>query len=172
MVPGEKPDPDQVFRLSALQNSSVALPPPHVSPAQNPSHRLDTALMETPQDTLVHNTDPPVHQTLNCIEIIPTIIIILLTISNRITMSNHIPVDNRAVILQELNRLNLESSNGKLTSDVSVSYIDSSLISPDTGSLLGNTIASAGSLLSKQNKPKTGRSLLGGPAALSPLTPR
>uniref|UniRef100_A0A3Q3BHS8 Cell division cycle protein 27 homolog n=1 Tax=Kryptolebias marmoratus TaxID=37003 RepID=A0A3Q3BHS8_KRYMA len=122
---GEKPDPDQVFRLSALQNSSVALPPPHVSPAQNPSHRLDTALMETPQDTL------------------------------------------------ELNRLNLESSNGKLTSDVSVSYIDSSLISPETGSLLGNTvsIASAGSLLAKQNKPKSGRSLLGGSAALSPLTP-
>lgn len=49
---GEKPDPDQVFRLSSLQNSCVALPPPSVSPAQNPS-RLDTALMETPQDTLV-----------------------------------------------------------------------------------------------------------------------
>lgn len=93
-------------------------------------------------------------------------------ISSQITISNHITGDNRAFILQELNRLNLESSNGKLTSDVSVSYIDSSLISPDTGSLLGNTIASAGSLLSKQNKPKTGRSLLGGPAALSPLTPR
>uniref|UniRef100_A0A3Q3NKK8 Cell division cycle protein 27 homolog n=1 Tax=Labrus bergylta TaxID=56723 RepID=A0A3Q3NKK8_9LABR len=123
---GEKPDPDQVFRLSSLQNSSIAPPPPSVSPAQNPSHRLDTALMETPQDTL------------------------------------------------ELNRLNLESSNGKLTSDLSVSYIDSSLISPETGSLLGNTVsmASAGSLLAKQNKPKSGRSLLGGPAALSPLTPR
>ncbi|XP_044037374.1 cell division cycle protein 27 homolog isoform X1 [Siniperca chuatsi] len=120
---GEKPDPDQVFRLSSLQNSSIAPPPPPVSPAQNPSHRLDTALMETPQDTL------------------------------------------------ELNRLNLESSNGKLTSDLSVSYIDSSLISPET--LLGNTVsmASAGSLLAKQNKPKSGRSLLGGPAALSPLTP-
>lgn len=76
--------------------------------------------------------------------------------------------------LQELNRLNLESSNGKLTSDLSVSYIDSSLISPETGSLLGNTVsmASAASLLAKQNKPKSGRSLLGGPAALSPLTPR
>uniref|UniRef100_A0A8C9XY39 Cell division cycle protein 27 homolog n=1 Tax=Sander lucioperca TaxID=283035 RepID=A0A8C9XY39_SANLU len=122
---GEKPDPDQVFRLSSLQNS-LAPPPPPISPAQNPSHRLDTALMETPQDTL------------------------------------------------ELNRLNLESSNGKLTSDLSVSYIDSSLISPETGSLLGNTVsmASAGSLLAKQNKPKSGRSLLGGPAALSPLTPR
>uniref|UniRef100_A0A671UE69 Cell division cycle protein 27 homolog n=1 Tax=Sparus aurata TaxID=8175 RepID=A0A671UE69_SPAAU len=122
---GEKPDPDQVFRLSSLQNSYIAPPPPSVSPAQNPSHRLDTALMETPQDTL------------------------------------------------ELNRLNLESSNGKLTSDLSVSYIDSSLISPETGSLLGNTVsmASAASLLAKQNKPKSGRSLLGGPAALSPLTP-
>ncbi|KAM4597858.1 cell division cycle protein 27 homolog [Polymixia lowei] len=122
---GEKPDPDQIFRLSSLHNLPVAPPPPPVSPAQNPSHRLDTALMETPQDTL------------------------------------------------ELNRLNLESSNGKLTSDSSVSYIDSSLISPDPGSLLGNTVSmgSAGSLLSKQNKPKSGRSLLGGPAALSPLTP-
>uniref|UniRef100_A0A3Q0R052 Cell division cycle protein 27 homolog n=1 Tax=Amphilophus citrinellus TaxID=61819 RepID=A0A3Q0R052_AMPCI len=122
---GEKPDPDQVFRLSSLQNCSIAPPPPSVSPAQNSSHRLDTALMETPQDTL------------------------------------------------ELNRLNLESSNGKLTSDLSVSYIDSSLISPETGSLLGNTVsmASAGSLLAKQNKPKSGRSLLGGPTALSPLTP-
>uniref|UniRef100_A0A7N5ZW15 Cell division cycle protein 27 homolog n=1 Tax=Anabas testudineus TaxID=64144 RepID=A0A7N5ZW15_ANATE len=121
---GDKPDPDQVFRLSSLQNSSIAPPSQSVSPAQNPSHRLDTALMETPQDTL------------------------------------------------ELNRLNLES-NGKLTSDLSVSYIDSSLISPDTGSILGNTVsmASAGSLLAKQNKPKSGRSLLGGPATLSPLTP-
>lgn len=75
---------------------------------------------------------------------------------------------------QELNRLNLESSNGKLTSDLSVSYIDASLISPETGSLLGNTVsmASAASILAKQNKPKSGRSLLGGPAALSPLTPR
>uniref|UniRef100_I3JRR5 Cell division cycle protein 27 homolog n=1 Tax=Oreochromis niloticus TaxID=8128 RepID=I3JRR5_ORENI len=122
---GEKPDPDQVFRLSSLQNCSIAPPPPSVSPAQNSSHRLDTALMETPQDTL------------------------------------------------ELNRLNLESSNGKLASDLSVSYIDSSLISPETGSLLGNTVsmASAGSLLAKQNKPKSGRSLLGGPAALIGVLP-
>uniref|UniRef100_A0A8C6MIM7 Cell division cycle protein 27 homolog n=1 Tax=Nothobranchius furzeri TaxID=105023 RepID=A0A8C6MIM7_NOTFU len=121
---GDKPDPDQMFKLSALPNSTLAPPPLHITPSQNPSHRLDTALMETPQDTL------------------------------------------------ELNRLNLESS-GKLTSDLSVSYIDSSLISPETGSLLGNTIsiASAGSLLAKQNKPKSGRNLLGGPAALSPLTP-
>lgn len=70
--------------------------------------------------------------------------------------------------------MNLESSNGKLSSDLSVSYIDSSLISPETGSLLSNTVsmASAASLMAKQNKPKSGRSLLGGPAALSPLTPR
>lgn len=82
-------------------------------------------------------------------------------------------ITQMCVSLQELNRLNLES-NGKLTSDLSVSYIDSSLISPDTGSILGNTVsmASAGSLLAKQNKPKSGRSLLGGPATLSPLTPR
>uniref|UniRef100_A0A8C5BIQ5 Cell division cycle protein 27 homolog n=1 Tax=Gadus morhua TaxID=8049 RepID=A0A8C5BIQ5_GADMO len=120
---GEKLDPDQVFRLSSL-HIPVA-PPPPISPAQNPSHRLDTALMETPQDTL------------------------------------------------ELNRLNLESSNGKLTSDSTVSYIDSSLISPDPCSLLANTVSmgSTGSLLGKPNKPKSGRSLLGGPAALSPLTP-
>uniref|UniRef100_A0A3P8VHH3 Cell division cycle protein 27 homolog n=1 Tax=Cynoglossus semilaevis TaxID=244447 RepID=A0A3P8VHH3_CYNSE len=121
---GEKPDPDQVFRLSSLQSFSVAPPPASVSPAQNPSHRLDTALMETPQDTL------------------------------------------------ELNRLNLESS-GKLVSDLSVSYIDSPLISPEAGSLLGNSVsmATAGSLLAKQNKPKSGWSLMGGPTALSPLTP-
>ncbi|CAL8288681.1 unnamed protein product [Boreogadus saida] len=120
---GEKLDPDQVFRLSSL-HIPVA-PPPPISPAQNPSHRLDTALMETPQDTL------------------------------------------------ELNRLNLESSNGKLTSDSTVSYIDSSLISPDPCSLLANTVSmgSTGSLLGKPSKPKSGRSLLGGPAALSPLTP-
>ncbi|XP_072298959.1 cell division cycle protein 27 homolog [Eucyclogobius newberryi] len=113
---GEKPDPDQVFRLPQL-----APPSQPVSPAQNlnPSHRLDTALMETPQDTL------------------------------------------------ELNRLNLEASSGKLTSDLSVSYIDSSIISPETVS-----VATAASLLSnKQNKPKSGRSLLGGPPTLSPLTP-
>uniref|UniRef100_A0A8C6WX01 Cell division cycle protein 27 homolog n=1 Tax=Neogobius melanostomus TaxID=47308 RepID=A0A8C6WX01_9GOBI len=111
-----QPDPDQVFRLP-----QVAPPSQPVSPAQTqiPSHRLDTALMETPQDTL------------------------------------------------ELNRLNLEASSGKLNSDLSVSYIDSSLISPETVS-----VATAASLLSnKQNKPKSGRSLLGGPPALSPLTP-
>lgn len=52
-VPGEKPDPEQVFRLSSIQNTSMVPPPPPVSPAQNTSHRLDTVLMETPQDTLV-----------------------------------------------------------------------------------------------------------------------
>ncbi|KAG9350215.1 hypothetical protein JZ751_026568 [Albula glossodonta] len=71
----------------------------------------------------------------------------------------------------ELNRLNLESSNSKyssLNTDTSVSYIDSSVISPDSAPL-----GTGSSLLSKQapNKPKSGRSLLGGPAALSPLTP-
>ncbi|XP_061701702.1 cell division cycle protein 27 homolog isoform X2 [Syngnathoides biaculeatus] len=122
---GDKVDADQVFRFSSLQHCSVASPPPSVSPAQNSSHRMDTAFMETPQHTL------------------------------------------------ELNRLNLESSNGKQTSDLSLSYIDSTLISPETGSLLGNpvSLASAGSLLAKQNKPKSGRSLLGGPNSLSPLTP-
>ncbi|XP_077475035.1 cell division cycle protein 27 homolog [Stigmatopora argus] len=73
----------------------------------------------------------------------------------------------------ELNRLNLESSNGKQTSDLTLSYIDSSLITPEGGSLLGNpvSLATTGSLLAKQNKPKSGRSLLGGPSSLSPLTP-
>nr|XP_061829917.1 cell division cycle protein 27 homolog [Nerophis lumbriciformis] len=122
---GDKPDPDQVFRLSSLQHPSIVPPPTSVSPAQNSSHRMETAFMETPQHTL------------------------------------------------ELNRLNLESSNAKQTSDLSLSYIDSSLISPETGSLLGNAVslATAGTLLAKQNKSKSGRSLLGGPAALSPLTP-
>ncbi|XP_035262161.1 cell division cycle protein 27 homolog [Anguilla anguilla] len=125
---GEKPDPDQMFKLTSLQNFSGSSQPTggvltHTS-SHSVAHRpMDTVLMETPQDTL------------------------------------------------ELNRLNLESSNSKFSSlntDSSVSYIDSSVISPDsvphgTGS----------SLLSKQapNKPKSGRSLLGGPAALSPLTP-
>ena len=73
---------------------------------------------------------------------------------------------------QELNRLNLESSNTKystLGTDSSMSYIDSSVISPDLVPL-----STGGSVLSKQpqNKPKSGRSLMGGPAALSPLTPR
>lgn len=92
--------------------------------------------------------------------------------------SHWVDLDRAAKIwkycLQELNRLNLESSNGKLSSDLSVSYIDSSLISPETGSLLSNTVsvASAASLIAKQNKPKSGRSLLGGPPTLSPLTPR
>lgn len=138
---GERVDPDQVFRCSS---SSMAPPPPALGSAHLPSHRLDTALMETPQDTL------------------------------------------------ELNRLNLESTNGKLASELSVSssYIDSSsLISPEGGgpllanhsscsaALLANhssssSSCSAAALLAKQsNKPKSGRSLLGGPAALSPLTP-
>ncbi|KAG2460677.1 CDC27 protein, partial [Polypterus senegalus] len=71
----------------------------------------------------------------------------------------------------ELNRLNLESSNSKysaLNTDSSLSYIDSSVISPDSLPL-----GTGSALMSKQaqNKPKSGRSLLGGPASMSPLTP-
>ncbi|XP_010890806.1 cell division cycle protein 27 homolog [Esox lucius] len=129
---GERPDPEQIFRLTALQcfnSGSVAPPQLPVSPAHTPSHNMphrpvDTVLMETPQDTL------------------------------------------------ELNRLNLESSNSKyssLNTDSTMSYIDSSVISPDAVGPLGTS----GSLLAKQaqNKPKSGRSLLGGPTSLSPLTP-
>ncbi|TRY96510.1 hypothetical protein DNTS_031548 [Danionella cerebrum] len=128
---GERPDPEQIFKLTSLQNFSAGnvggvLPPP-ISPAHTPSNNIghrqvDTVLMETPQDTL------------------------------------------------ELNRLNLESSNSKysLNTESSVSYIDSSVISPDAIPL-----GSSGSLLSKQvqNKPKSGRCLLGGSATHSPLTP-
>uniref|UniRef100_A0A8I3PHT4 Cell division cycle protein 27 homolog n=1 Tax=Canis lupus familiaris TaxID=9615 RepID=A0A8I3PHT4_CANLF len=122
---GEKPDPDQTFKLTSLQNFSNCLPSSCTTLVSNHSlsHRQpETVLTETPQDTI------------------------------------------------ELNRLNLESSNSKysLNTDSSVSYIDSAVISPDTVPLGTGT-----SILSKQvqNKPKTGRSLLGGPAALSPLTP-
>ncbi|KAB0358725.1 hypothetical protein FD754_002881 [Muntiacus muntjak] len=122
---GEKPDPDQTFKLTSLQNFSSCLPNSCTTLVSNHSlsHRQpETVLTETPQDTI------------------------------------------------ELNRLNLESSNSKysLNTDSSVSYIDSAVISPDSVPLGTGT-----SILSKQvqNKPKTGRSLLGGPAALSPLTP-
>nr|KAF6415277.1 cell division cycle 27 [Molossus molossus] len=122
---GEKPDPDQTFKLTSLQNFSNCLPNSCTTVVSNHnlSHRQpETVLTETPQDTI------------------------------------------------ELNRLNLESSNSKysLNTDSSVSYIDSAVISPDTVPLGTGT-----SILSKQvqNKPKTGRSLLGGPTALSPLTP-
>uniref|UniRef100_A0A2I3GTG4 Cell division cycle 27 n=1 Tax=Nomascus leucogenys TaxID=61853 RepID=A0A2I3GTG4_NOMLE len=70
----------------------------------------------------------------------------------------------------ELNRLNLESSNSKysLNTDSPVS-IDSAVISPDTVPLGTGTSISSKQV---QNKPKTGRSLLlGGPASVSPLTP-
>lgn len=92
---------------------------------------------------------------------------------------DHLTVTRHILILlfvpfstQELNRLNLESSNSKyssLNTDSSMSYIDSSVISPDSAPL-----GTGGSLLSKQvqNKPKSGRCLLGGTATLSPLTPR
>ncbi|XP_070957515.1 cell division cycle protein 27 homolog isoform X1 [Oncorhynchus clarkii lewisi] len=126
---GDRPDPEQIFRLTSLQCFSGGSGAPSllpISPAHTPSHNMphrqvDTVLMETPQDTL------------------------------------------------ELNRLNLESSNSKyssLNTDSAMSYIDSSVISPDTVGTLGT----GGSLLSKQvhNKPKSGRSLLGGPAALTP----
>uniref|UniRef100_A0A673X8T3 Cell division cycle protein 27 homolog n=1 Tax=Salmo trutta TaxID=8032 RepID=A0A673X8T3_SALTR len=127
---GDRPDPEQIFRLTSLQCFSGGSGAPSllpISPAHTPGHNMphrqvDTVLMETPQDTL------------------------------------------------ELNRLNLESSKySSLNTDSTMSYIDSSLISPDTVGPLGT----GGSLLSKQvqNKPKSGRSLLGGPAALSPLTP-
>eukprot|EP00079_Xenopus_tropicalis_P039498 XP_017953269.1 PREDICTED: cell division cycle protein 27 homolog isoform X2 [Xenopus tropicalis] len=123
---GEKPDPEQTFKLTSLQNFSNCLPNTCTMTVNTHSvvqHRQpDTVLMETPQDTI------------------------------------------------ELNRLNLESSNMKypLNSDSSISYIDPGVISPDSLPLGTGT-----SILSKQaqNKPKTGRSLLGGPAALSPLTP-
>ncbi|KAI1230404.1 hypothetical protein IHE44_0010391 [Lamprotornis superbus] len=123
---GEKPDPDQTFKLTSLQNFSSCLPNTCTTVVSNHniSHRQpDSVLMETPQDTI------------------------------------------------ELNRINLESSNSKyssLNSDSSMSYIDSAVISSDSVPLGSGT-----AILSKQaqNKPKTGRSLLGGPAALSPLTP-
>lgn len=123
---GEKPDPDQTFKLTSLQNFSSCLPNTCTTLVSNHniSHRQpETVLMETPQDTI------------------------------------------------ELNRINLESSNAKyssLNTDSSMSYIDSAVISPDAVPLGSGT-----AILSKQaqNKPKTGRSLLGGPAALSPLTP-
>uniref|UniRef100_A0A8C5PSC2 Cell division cycle protein 27 homolog n=1 Tax=Leptobrachium leishanense TaxID=445787 RepID=A0A8C5PSC2_9ANUR len=123
---GEKPDPEQIFKLTSLQNFSSCLPNTctfMVNTHNVQSHRqLDSVLMETPQDTI------------------------------------------------ELNRLNLESSNQKysLNTDSSMSYIDPAVISPDSYPL-----GTGSSILSKQaqNKPKTGRSLLGGPAALSPLTP-
>ncbi|CAH2302828.1 cell division cycle 27 homolog isoform X4 [Pelobates cultripes] len=125
---GEKPDPEQIFKLTSLQNFSSCLPNSctlMVNTHSVISHRQsDSVLMETPQDTIV----------------------------------------------SELNRLNLESSNAKysLNTDSSVTYIDPAVISPDAFSL-----GTGSSILSKQaqNKPKTGRSLLGGPAALSPLTP-
>uniref|UniRef100_A0A8I5T5X3 Cell division cycle protein 27 homolog n=1 Tax=Pongo abelii TaxID=9601 RepID=A0A8I5T5X3_PONAB len=122
---GEKPDPDQTFKFTSLQNFSNSLP--NSCTTQVPNHSLchrqpEIVLTETPQDTT------------------------------------------------ELNILNLESSNSKysLNTDFPVSSIDSAVISPETVPLGTGT-----SILSKQvqNKPKTGQSLLTGPAALSPFTP-
>lgn len=124
---GERPDPEQTFKLTSLQNFSSYQPSlclPLVLNHGVQHRQSDTVLMETPQDTI------------------------------------------------ELNRLNLESSaNSKYSSmmtDSSVSLIDPSVISPDALPLGSGT-----SVLSKQqvNKPKSGRSLLGGPGTLSPLTP-
>ncbi|MBN3271581.1 CDC27 protein, partial [Polyodon spathula] len=115
---GEKPDPDQMFKLTSLQNFSSCQP--NIATYCIPHRQLDTILMETPQDTL------------------------------------------------ELNRLNLESSNSKyssLNTDSLVSYIDPSVISPDSVPL------GTGSTKQAQNKPKSVRCLLGAPAALNPLTP-
>lgn len=59
---GERPDPEQIFRLTSLQNfsggSGGVIPPLSISPAHTPSNNMghrqvDTVLMETPQDTLV-----------------------------------------------------------------------------------------------------------------------
>ncbi|XP_029430073.1 cell division cycle protein 27 homolog isoform X2 [Rhinatrema bivittatum] len=122
---GEKPDPEQTFKLTSLQNFSSCLPNTCTTLVTNhtiPHRQPESVLMETPQDTI------------------------------------------------ELNRLNLESSNSKysLNTDSSMSYIDSAVISPDLFPLGSGT-----AILSKQvqNKPKSGRNLLGGPTALSPLTP-
>lgn len=53
---GEKPDPDQTFKLTSLQNFSSCLPNTCTTLVSNHniSHRQpETVLMETPQDTIV-----------------------------------------------------------------------------------------------------------------------
>ncbi|MGH0142674.1 UNVERIFIED_CONTAM: hypothetical protein FKN15_003027 [Acipenser sinensis] len=52
---GEKPDPDQMFKLTSLQNFSSCQPnicPIYTTTYCIPHRQLDTILMETPQDTL------------------------------------------------------------------------------------------------------------------------
>ncbi|MCI4395307.1 hypothetical protein PGIGA_G00178890 [Pangasianodon gigas] len=158
---GERPDPEQIFKLTSLQSfsggSGGGAPSFPMSPAHTPSHntthrQIDSVLMETPQDTLELNR-------LN------------LESSNSKYSSLNTDSSMSYIDSSELNRLNLESSNSKyssLNTDSSMSYIDSSVISPDSAPL-----GTGGSLLSKQvqNKPKSGRCLLGGTATLSPLTP-
>lgn len=53
---GEKPDPDQTFKLTSLQNFSSCLPNTCTTVVSNHniSHRQpESVLMETPQDTIV-----------------------------------------------------------------------------------------------------------------------
>lgn len=53
---GEKPDPDQTFKLTSLQNFSNCLPSSCTTLVSNHSlsHRQpETVLTETPQDTIV-----------------------------------------------------------------------------------------------------------------------
>lgn len=178
-VAGERPDPEQIFRLTSLQSFSGGngggVPPPPISPAHTPSNNMghrqvDTVLMETPQDTLVF---------FNILYIGRFCLLTHSYFALGINVVFVVEIEMKSVDLchffsllsKELNRLNLESSNSKysLNTDSSVSYIDSSVISPDSMPL-----GSSGSLLSKQvqNKPKSGRCLLGGTATLSPLTPR
>lgn len=55
-LPGEKPDPDQTFKLTSLQNFSSCLPNTCTTLVSNHniSHRQpESVLMETPQDTIV-----------------------------------------------------------------------------------------------------------------------
>lgn len=64
---GDRPDPEQIFRLTSLQCFSGGSGAPSllpISPAHTPGHNMphrqvDTVLMETPQDTLVRPFDSP-----------------------------------------------------------------------------------------------------------------
>lgn len=66
---GERPDPEQIFKLTSLQSfsggSGGGAPSFPMSPAHTPSHntthrQIDSVLMETPQDTLVRHMYAPV----------------------------------------------------------------------------------------------------------------